>query len=62
MPFYYGKVKFVYIDTPYNTGTEKWIYNNKVNAPQIKSCSIKWFNKVVGAESEELCLHDKWLA
>ena len=24
MPFYYGKVKCIYIDPPYNTGNEKW--------------------------------------
>ncbi len=57
MPFYYEKIKFIYIDPPYNTGTEKWIYNDKVNAPQIKT----WFNKVVGSQDEDLCRHDKWL-
>lgn len=57
MPFYYGKVKCIYIDPPYNTGNEGWIYNDKVNAPQIKT----WLNKVVGAEGEDLCRHDKWL-
>lgn len=57
MPFYYNKVKCIYIDPPYNTGNEKWIYNDKVNSPQIKA----WFKKVVGAEGEDLCRHDKWL-
>src|SRR5256885_14699206 len=57
MPFYYGKIKCIYIDPPYNTGNEGWIYNDRVNAPQIKS----WLNKVVGAEGEDLCRHDKWL-
>lgn len=57
MPFYYGKVKCIYIDPPYNTGNEGWIYNDRVNSPQIKS----WLNKVVGAEGEDLCRHDKWL-
>ncbi len=57
MPFYYGKIKCVYIDPPYNTGNEGWVYNDRVNAPQIKS----WLNKVVGAEGEDLCRHDKWL-
>lgn len=57
MPFYYEQIKFIYIDPPYNTGTEKWVYNDKVNAPQIKS----WLNKVVGPEGEDLCRHDKWL-
>jgi len=57
MPFYYGKVKCIYIDPPYNTGKEKWIYNDKVNSPKIK----QWLGKVVGPESEDLCRHDKWL-
>jgi adenine specific DNA methylase Mod len=57
MPFYYGKVKCIYIDPPYNTGNEGWVYNDKVNNPQIKS----WINKVVGSEGEDLCRHDKWL-
>jgi adenine-specific DNA-methyltransferase len=57
MPFYHGKVKCIYIDPPYNTGNEGWIYNDRVNAPQIK----QWLNKVVGGEGEDLCRHDKWL-
>lgn len=57
MPFYYNKVKCIYIDPPYNTGNEEWIYNDKVNSPQIKA----WLNKVVGQEGEDLCRHDKWL-
>ena len=57
MPFYTGKVKCIYIDPPYNTGNEGWIYNDKVNSPKIK----KWLGKVVGRDSEDLCRHDKWL-
>lgn len=57
MPYYGGKVKCIYIDPPYNTGNENWIYNDKVNSPKIK----KWLGKVVGGESEDLCRHDKWL-
>lgn len=57
MPFYYNKIKCIYIDPPYNTGNEKWVYNDRVNSPQIKA----WLNKVVGAEGEDLCRHDKWL-
>lgn len=57
MPFYYGKVKCIYIDPPYNTGNEKWVYNDKVSAPKIK----EWLGKVVGAEGEDLSRHDKWL-
>jgi adenine-specific DNA-methyltransferase len=57
MPYYQGKVKCIYIDPPYNTGNEGWIYNDKVNSPKIK----KWLGKVVGSEAEDLCHHDKWL-
>lgn len=57
MPFYHNKVKCIYIDPPYNTGNEGWIYNDKVNSLKIK----KWLGKVVGGESEDLCRHDKWL-
>lgn len=57
MPFYYNQIKCIYIDPPYNTGNDKWIYSDRVNAPQIKN----WLNKVVGAEGEDLCRHDKWL-
>ena len=57
LPEYEGKVKCIYIDPPYNTGEEKWIYNDSVNDPKIK----KWLGKVVGKESEDLSRHDKWL-
>jgi adenine-specific DNA-methyltransferase len=57
MPYYQGRVKCIYIDPPYNTGNESWVYNDKVNSPKIK----KWLGKVVGGESEDLCRHDKWL-
>lgn len=57
MPHYVGKIKCIYIDPPYNTGNEKWVYNDNVNSLKIK----KWLGKVVGGESEDLCRHDKWL-
>jgi adenine-specific DNA-methyltransferase len=57
MPYYGGKIKCIFIDPPYNTGGEKWVYNDRVNSPKIK----KWLGKVVGSQSEDLCRHDKWL-
>jgi len=57
LPYYYNKVKCIYIDPPYNTGNEDWIYNDKVNSPEIK----RWLGKVVGSEGEDLSRHDKWL-
>lgn len=57
LPEYEGKITCIYIDPPYNTGNEGWIYNDNVNAPKIK----KWLGQVVGKESEDLSRHDKWL-
>ena len=57
LPEYEGRVDCVYIDPPYNTGNEKWVYNDNVNDPQIR----RWLNLVVGAEGEDLSRHDKWL-
>ena len=50
-----GKFKIIYIDPPYNTGAEEWIYNDNVESPIIK----KWLGKVVGID--DLTRHDKWL-
>ena len=57
LPRYEGKVKCIYIDPPYNTGNEGWVYNDNVNDPKIKN----WLGKVVGKEGEDLSRHDKWL-
>ena len=57
LPQYEGKVKCIYIDPPYNTGNEGWVYNDNVNDPKIK----KWLGEVVGKEGEDLTRHDKWL-
>jgi len=57
LPYYQNKIKCIYIDPPYNTGNEHWIYNDNVNAPKIK----QWLGKVAGNESEDLTRHDKWL-
>ena len=57
LPRYEGRVKCIYIDPPYNTGEEGWVYNDNVNDPKIK----KWLGAVVGKEGEDLTRHDKWL-
>ncbi len=57
LPYYAGQVKCIYIDPPYNTGNEKWVYNDNVNSPEIKD----WLGKVVGKEADDLSRHDKWL-
>src|SRR5574343_374571 len=58
LPRYAGKVKCIYIDPPYNTGNEGWVYNDNVNSPEIR----KWFGEVVGKEGETLDRHDRWLS
>ena len=57
MPEFEGKINCIYIDPPYNTGNEGWVYNDNVNDPKIK----KWLGQVVGKEGEDLSRHDKWL-
>ena len=57
LPQYEGRVKCIYIDPPYNTGNEGWVYNDNVNDPKIK----RWLHQVVGKEGEDLSRHDKWL-
>lgn len=57
LPEYEGKIKCIYIDPPYNTGEEGWIYNDNVSNPKLE----KWIGNIVGKESEDLSRHDKWL-
>src|SRR5690554_4287421 len=57
LPEYEGKIKCIYIDPPYNTGKENWVYNDSVNHPKI----LKWLGEVVGKEGDDLSRHDKWL-
>lgn len=57
LPEYEGRVNCIYIDPPYNTGNENWVYNDNVNHPKIK----KWLGDIVGKEGEDLSRHDKWL-
>ena len=39
LPEYEGQVDIVYIDPPYNTGKEKWLYTDNVNHPKIEKYS-----------------------
>lgn len=55
LPTYAGKVKCIYIDPPYNTGNEGWIYNDNVNSSMIRN----WLGQVV--DKDDLSRHDKWL-
>ena len=55
LPTYAGKVKCIYIDPPYNTGNEGWVYNDNVNSPMIQ----EWLGKTI--DRDDLTRHDKWL-
>ena len=57
LPRYAGRVKCIYIDPPYNTGNEGWIYNDKVNSPLMQA----WLNQNRPVDGEDLERHDKWL-
>lgn len=57
LPEYEGRIKCIYIDPPYNTGNEGWVYNDNVNHPKIQ----KWLGEVVGKQEEDFTRHDKWL-
>ena len=41
LPTHAGKVKCVYIDPPYNTGNEGWVYNDNLTHPNSRNRSAK---------------------
>ena len=41
LPTYSGKIKFINIDPPYNTGAKDWTYNND----SVTRCAIEFVNK-----------------
>ena len=57
LPRYTNRIKCIYIDPPYNTGNEGWVYNDNVNSPLIK----QWFTENAPVDNEDLERHDKWL-
>ena len=57
LPHYANSVKCIYIDPPYNTGNERWIYNDNVNNPPMQ----EWFKKHSPIDIEDMERHDKWL-
>ena len=38
LPYFSGKIDVIFIDPPYNTGEENWIYNDNVNDPGDRTC------------------------
>lgn len=57
LPRYAGRVKCVYIDPPYNTGNEGWVYNDNANGRLLRS----WYKAQTPVDGEDLERHDKWL-
>lgn len=57
LPYYARRVKLVYIDPPYNTGNEGWVYSDAVSSPQV----LNWLHKAVGGVGEDLSRNEKWL-
>jgi adenine-specific DNA-methyltransferase len=56
LPTHAGRIKCIYIDPPYNTGNEGWVYNDNLTQPQFR----EWIGKAVGKEGEDFTRHDKW--
>lgn len=56
LPTHAGRIKCIYIDPPYNTGNEGWVYNDNLTQPQFK----EWIGQTVGKEGEDATRHDKW--
>ena len=57
LPRYAGRVQCIYIDPPYNTGSEGWVYNDNVNGPLMR----EWIERNGQVDGEDLERHDKWL-
>ena len=57
LPRHAGRVKCIYIDPPYNTGREGWIYNDRGNSPLMR----QWLEQNSPVDNEDLERHDKWL-
>ena len=57
LPRYANRIKCIYIDPPYNTGNEGWVYNDNVNSPVMQ----QWLTENTSIDNEDLERHDKWL-
>ena len=57
LPRYANRIKCIYIDPPYNTGNEGWVYNDNVNSLLMQ----QWFTENAPIDNEDLERHDKWL-
>ena len=57
LPRYAGRVNCIYIDPPYNTGNEGWVYNDNVNSDMMQ----EWLKNAEEVDGEDLERHDKWM-
>ncbi len=57
LPRYANRIQCIYIDPPYNTGNEGWVYNDNVNSPLMQ----QWLAENAPVDNEDLERHDKWL-
>ena len=57
LPRYADRVNCIYIDPPYNTGNEGWVYNDNANGHLLQS----WYQAQAPVDGEDLERHDKWL-
>ena len=57
LPHYANRIKCIYIDPPYNTGNEGWVYNDNVNSTLMQ----QWLTENAPVDNEDLEKHDKWL-
>ena len=57
LPRFASRLKCIYIDPPYNTGNESWVYNDNVNSPLMQA----WLADAGPVDNEDLERHDKWL-
>ena len=57
LPRYANRVNCIYIDPPYNTGNEAWVYDDNVKSPLMQ----RWLSKNGPVENDDLERHDKWL-
>ena len=57
LPTHGGRVKCIYIDPPYNTGNENWVYSDRLNSQSL----AHWFDANNPVDGEDLERHDKWL-
>jgi len=58
LPDYARKVKCLYVDPPYNTGTEGWVYNDRVDSPAMR----EWLGNVSERDLPEMDRRDRWLS